>query len=253
MRWTTWFRNAGSRVGRVSVLALCAGFLVGWGIKGAAVSGQVAPVRLIRSVPVGAKVIALTFDDGPSPQYTPKVLDLLRQYGAKATFFVIGQELVRYPQIARQEFADGMELANHGFRHLTLVGMDPTTIEADVKPVEQEITAITGQRPTLFRLPQGKSDSIALRSLTNLGYTIVYWSIDTRDYLPRSPQTIAKQVLQQVQSGSIVIFHDGGGNQQHTVDALQLILPALRAQGYKEVTVSQLMELASSGAQAPGA
>jgi peptidoglycan/xylan/chitin deacetylase (PgdA/CDA1 family) len=225
--------------------AALAAFLFGFGVGGAASNGTtVAPVRQVRSVTVPVKAVALTFDDGPSPQYTPTILDLLDQNGARATFFVIGQELVRHPEIARQAAQDGMELANHGFHHLTLLGLDPTAIEAEAMPVERELTAITGSRPTLYRLPKGRGDPRALRALTDMGYTIVYWSVDTRDYLPRSPAAIVAQVQKQLQPGSIVIFHDGGGNQQHTVDALKQLLPALKAQGWQLVTVSQLLELA---------
>lgn len=249
-----WFRRSASSMWRLAALGGCVGFLVGWGAKTALATAPSPPVRIIRSVPVSAKVVALTFDDGPSPQYTPQILQLLQQYGAKATFFVVGQQLVRYPAIAREEYQDGMELGNHGFRHLSLIGMDPTAIEAEVKPVEQEITAITGQRPTLYRLPQGKGDAVANRTLADMGYTVIYWNVDTRDYLEsRTAAQIASTVLKRITPGSIVIFHDGGGNQQHTVDALKTILPALGAEGYKEVTVSQLLELASASPSSAGA
>jgi len=219
--------------------------LVGVGIGGAMAKGAAPqPVRQVRSVPVQVKAVALTFDDGPDPTYTPAVLSLLKEYGAKATFFVIGREVLRYPDIVRQEVQAGMEVGNHGLNHLTLQGLDPTAIESDVLPVERAITAISGNRPTLYRLPRGVGDPRALRTLADMGYTTVYWSIDTHDYLTRPPANIAAQVLKEVKPGSIVIFHDGGGNQQHTVDAIKLILPQLKAQGYQMVTVSQLLELA---------
>ncbi len=246
MRWAERFGRAGFRAGLFAgALAL---LLLGVGIGGVAAStANLAPVRQVRSVNIPVKAIALTFDDGPSPVYTPAILTLLQQYGAKATFFVIGQELVRYPQIARTAVQDGMELANHGFHHLTLQNLDPTAIEAEAVPVERELTAITGNRPTLYRLPKGKGDARSLRALADMGYTVVYWSIDTRDYMPRNPATIAAQVEKQAQPGAIVIFHDGGGNQQHTVDALKTLLPWFKAQGYQLVTVSQLLELARTG------
>lgn len=162
---------------RVGVVALgFALFLAGVGVGGAGAAETPAPVRLVRSVSVSTKAVALTFDDGPSPQYTPEVLQLLTRYGARATFFLIGSQLLRYPQLARQEAQDGMELANHGARHLTLQNLDPSAIAQEVKPVEAEITAITGNRPTLYRLPQGKGDARSMRALADLGYTIVYCS-----------------------------------------------------------------------------
>jgi peptidoglycan/xylan/chitin deacetylase (PgdA/CDA1 family) len=193
---------------------------------------------------VSVKAVALTFDDGPSPTYTPAILDLLKEYGAKATFFVIGREIMRYPRIVRQELQAGMEVGNHGMHHVALKGLDPTAIAADVLPVERAITAISGNRPTLYRLPKGVGDARALRTLSDMGYAVVYWSVDAHDYLPRTAGAIASQVLREVRPGSIVIFHDAGGNRQPTVDALKLLLPRLRAEGYQLVTVSQLMELA---------
>lgn len=241
-----WIARGAVAGGAVAML------LLGIGIGGAAARGGApVPVRQIRSVPVGVKAVALTFDDGPNPTYTPQVLALLREYGAKATFFVIGRELVRYPELARQEVQAGMELGNHGMNHLTLKGLDATAVEADALPVERMITALTGNRPTLYRLPKGVGDSRSLRTLADMGYTVVYWSVDTHDYLPRTAASIAAQVLKQVQPGSIVIFHDGGGNRQATVDALKLILPELKARGYQMVTVSQLLELAAGGATTP--
>ena len=238
-RW--WRRHA------APILAgLLGTFVFGAGVGGAvAQPAGTAPVRLIRSVPVPVKAVALTFDDGPNPKYTPQILALLKEYGARATFFVVGMELARFPEIAKQDVEAGIEIGNHGFRHLSLVGLDPSTIETEVLPVEQEITAITGERPVLYRLPKGRSDSTALRSLTDMGYTIVYWSVDTRDYTARRPAAaIAAQVEKQVQPGSIVILHDGGGNRQQTVAALRLFLPVLKNEGYQMVTVSQLLEMA---------
>ena len=237
IRWTA------AAAGAVAML------FVGLGLGGAAAATGTAPppvpVRVVRAVPVPVKAVALTFDDGPNATYTPEILSLLQQYAAKATFFVVGREVVRHPQLVRQEAKVGMEIGNHGFNHLTLRGMDPAAIQAEVKPVEQEITAITGNRPTLYRLPRGRSDPRALRTLADMGYTVVAWNVDTQDYLRRTPQAIAAQVEKQVRPGSIVIFHDGGGTRRSTVAALRLLLPALKQQGYQMLTVSQLLELAS--------
>ena len=242
-------RKTGWRVGPLGVAA-CAAFLLGAGVgRALAPAPPPAPVRTVRSVPVPVKAAALTFDDGPSPRWTPEILRLLEEYGAKATFFVVGLELVRHPEIVRAEARAGMEIGNHGFRHLVLVGLDPTAIEAEVRPVEQEITAITGDRPTLYRLPRGRGDATALRTLADMGYTIVYWSVDTKDYQDRrSAAAIAQQVEREIRPGSIVILHDGGGDQAHTVAALRLLLPVLRREGYRLVTVSQLLELGARGA-----
>lgn len=168
----------GGPVARAAIAGLAGALLLlGVGLGGAMARGAAPPpVRQVRSVPVRTKAIALTFDDGPDPTYTPAVLSLLQQYGAKATFFLIGREVLRYPNIVRQELQAGMELGNHGLNHLTLRGLDPTAIEADVLPVERAITSIAGNRPTLYRLPRGAGDPRAMRTIADMGYTIVYWS-----------------------------------------------------------------------------
>ncbi|HVB09386.1 MAG TPA: polysaccharide deacetylase family protein, partial [Bacillota bacterium] len=117
-----------------------------------------APVRLIRSVPTTAKAIALTFDDGPSPKYTPMILQLLQENGAHATFFVIGQEVERYPQILKAEVDGGNEVGNHGYHHLTLQNVSTDQLVSEVQTAEQTLVSLTGSQPTLYRLPGGKSD-----------------------------------------------------------------------------------------------
>lgn len=167
---TVWRLGSFAWRAGVGAVALVA-FLVGIGVRGVAAQ---TPVRAIRSVPVTEKAVALTFDDGPDPVYTPQVLSVLQANGAKATFFLIGVQLLRYADLARQEAQAGMELGNHGDHHLSLVGLDPTAIQSEVLPVEREITAITGSRPVLYRLPKGRGDARGLRTLADMGYTIVY-------------------------------------------------------------------------------
>jgi len=237
-----------NRVLRRTLLPVGAASLFLLGVAAGDVAFGAVPVRQLVSVPVAVRALALTFDDGPSPLYTPAVLALLQQHRARATFFVIGQELVRYPQIARQAAVAGMELGNHGFNHLALTGLDPTAIRAEAAPVERELTAITGSRPTLYRLPQGRGDARALRALADLGYTVVSWSIDPRDWAGGTAASIAALVGRQARPGSIVLLHDGGGDRSATVGAVRLLLPALAAQGYRIVTVSQLLELARTRA-----
>ena len=167
-----WRRLAGGRRGRYGVAALGAvvAFALGWRAHGAPAA------RVVRAVPVQEKAVALTFDDGPSPAYTPRVLKLLEENGAKATFFVIGRQVARHPDLVRAEAAAGHEVANHGDQHRTLRGLDASAIETEVKANEQLITDLTGTRPVLYRLPQGRMDPASLATLVRLGYTVVMWS-----------------------------------------------------------------------------
>lgn len=233
---------------RVAVAAaVAAAFLFGLSVGGVGAAGT-GPAVQVHSVQTTEKVIALTFDDGPNPVYTPEILALLQRYGAHATFFVIGQELLQYPAVARSEVAAGMELGNHGFHHLAMRGLDPTAVQSEALPVEQEITTLTGNRPTVFRLPRGHGDRRVVRALGDMGYVTVNWSIDSRDWALPGASRIASTVLKHAAPGAIVLFHDGGGNRSQTVQALATILPVLKAEGYRFVTVSQLLQMGAARA-----
>jgi peptidoglycan-N-acetylglucosamine deacetylase len=213
-----------------------------------------APARLaptVRGVPIAQKVVALTFDDGPSPRYTQQILDALRQNGARATFFLIGQEAVRQPALVKAEAKAGMEVANHGMHHLLLRGKSESEVESEATEAADVIQELTGKRPTLYRLPQGVGDTTARAALGRLGYVVINWSVDTRDYLRQSPEQLVARAMRQMAPGRIIIFHDGGGNRQASVDAVKMLLPELKAQGYTVTTVSDLLKRA--GYRAPAA
>lgn len=206
-----------------------------------------APVRLaptVRGVPVAQKIVALTFDDGPSPRYTPQMLDILRKEGAHATFFLIGQEAVRQPALVRAEAKAGMEVANHGMHHLLLRGRTDDEVAGEATEAADVIRDLAGRPPALYRLPQGVGDTTARAVLGRLGYVIVNWSVDTRDYIRQSPEALAARAMRQMAPGRIIIFHDGGGNRQASVDAVRILLPELKAQGYTVTTVSDLLKRA---------
>jgi len=202
------------------------------------------PAPTVRGLPTADKIVALTFDDGPSPRYTPKVLAALQAGGAKATFFLIGQEANRYPELVKAEVKAGMEIANHGMHHLTLKGRSADEVKMEASEAADTLFAISGRRPTLYRLPKGVGDTVAYAALGDLGYVVVNWSVDTRDYIRSTPEQLYRRAMAQVAPGRIIIFHDGGGNRQATVDALALLLPALKAQGYRVTTVSDLLRAA---------
>ena len=215
------------------------------GVSGAPTPSR--PVRLaptVRGVPLAERVVALTFDDGPHPVYTPQILALLRRNAAHATFFVLGQEALRYPELLRAEWQQGNEIGLHGMRHLVLYGRSADEVEAEVREAEETVAAVTGRRPVLYRLPQGRGDRTAREVLGRHGYLIIQWSVDPRDYLRPAPQTMVETVLRQAKPGTIIIFHDGGGPRARTVEAVARILPALRAEGYTVTTVSDLLRRA---------
>ena len=213
-----------------------------------AAATRIAPT--IRGVPVPDKVVALTFDDGPSPRYTPMVLDILRHDGAHATFFVIGQEAVRHGALVRAEARAGMEVANHGMHHMILRGRTESEVESEANEAADVIRQLTGRRPALYRLPQGVGDPAAMAALGRLGYIVINWSVDTRDYIRQTPDALVARAMRQVAPGRIIIFHDGGGDRSASVEAVRMLLPRLKAEGYTVTTVSDLLRRA--GYRPPG-
>lgn len=234
------------RVVRPGPLAALIPPLVGL-LPAAALAATPAPVRLaptIRAVPLAQKVVALTFDDGPSARYTPQILDILRKEGAHATFFLIGQEALRQPALVRAEAKAGMEVANHGMHHLLLRGRTEDEVASEANEAADVIRDLAGRRPALYRLPQGLGDPTARAALGRLGYVIINWSVDTRDYIRQSPEALVARAMRQMAPGRIIIFHDGGGNRQASVEAVRMLLPKLKVQGYTVTTVSDLLKRA---------
>lgn len=205
------------------------------------------PAAVVTAVPITDKALALTFDDGPTPRWTPQILKLLRDAHARATFFVIGQQALRYPQLVAEEVQTGMEVGNHGSAHLILRRRAPSVMRAEIEEGAQAIEAAGAPPPRLYRLPAGVYDRTALEVLGSLGYTVVGWSIDPRDWRHRfTAGEMARLVEAEAAPGSIVIFHDGTNGSAATVEAVRLILQSLGRQGYRFVTVSRLLSMVRS-------
>ncbi len=198
---------------------------------------------LLRSVPTQAKMIAFTFDDGPNRRYTPKVLDLLQKYHAHATFFVIGQEVVRFPEMIGKIEGAGMEIGNHGMHHKWLHKITPAEVQQEITGGADAIVAAGGRKPYLYRLPGGFATESSSQLLGKLGYTVIGWSIDTRDWrMSASASRIEQIVMKQAAPGRIVIMHDGAIRREPTLTALSHVLPALESQGYQIVSVGELLK-----------
>lgn len=192
----------------------------------------------------GRKSIALTFDDGPSPA-TPRFLDTLAEHRVPATFFQIGANVLRHPDIARAVLAAGHEVGNHSYTHLNFALKPPALIEDDFARAQKTIGDVTGARPTLMRAPFGVRWFGFRRMQAKLGLTGVMWSVIGLDWkLP--PAAIAERVLSRVRDGGIICLHDGRGTLESpdvgpALDAVRLIIPALIATGYHFESVSQLL------------
>ncbi|MFM1653739.1 polysaccharide deacetylase family protein [Brevibacillus sp. B_LB10_24] len=197
----------------------------------------------IHRIDTKKKVVALTFDDGPDPYYTPLILKMLQKNGVPATFFVLGSEVDKYPKIAKRIRAAGHEIGNHGYYHHDLNRATEQEIYDDIKRAEKSILKTTGVLCQYYR-PAGGVLTHDVRSAVQLtGYDLILWSVDPRDWsLRRTAAVIADSVKNNVALGDIVLFHDGGRNQKQTLAALQDLIADLRSKGYRFVTVSQLLE-----------
>ncbi|MCC9307773.1 polysaccharide deacetylase family protein [Kitasatospora sp. RB6PN24] len=199
-------------------------------------------------VNAGPDVMALTFDDGPSPQYTPKVLDVLREHGVKATFFVCGDNIGQYPDVIRRMAAEGHVIGNHTWSHPNLNELSADDIRDQIQRTQDAVTKACGRTPVLFRAPYGNFSDTTLAVCADLGLRPISWSVDPEDWANPGTETIIDRVLAGAATGAIVLEHDGteggdddpapgsGGDRSQTVAALSSYLPKLLADGYTFTT-----------------
>jgi peptidoglycan/xylan/chitin deacetylase (PgdA/CDA1 family) len=185
----------------------------------------------------GAGCIALTFDDGPNPVDTPKLLDLLREKGVKATFFVVGKRADQYPEIVRRAWEEGHLVANHTWSHCHLFCfLTPARLRAEIERGAESVRRICGFRPRLFRSPVGQRHPLLRRYLENSGLEYVSWSIRSRDTLTWNSEVLARRILKQAASGDIILLHDHLPGGAHVMlEALPVVIDDLRARGLKFV------------------
>ncbi|MEH2393189.1 MAG: polysaccharide deacetylase family protein [Nostoc sp.] len=190
------------------------------------------------------KVIALTFDDGPGPKNTVQILEILKKNNIKATFFMLGQMVKYFPQIAKQVAADGHVIGNHTWHHWYFK-MDGATAASEIDRTADIIYKTTGEKTTLFRPPGGFLNNGLAQYAKNEKYAVMMWSEESGDAERRSPQVpmLIKNVLKYAKPGAIVLMHDGGGNRSRSVKALPEMIAGLKAQGYRFVTIPQLLEI----------
>lgn len=193
-------------------------------------------------VPNNEKLIAITFDDGPDPTYTPQILNLLHQYKAKATFFMIGFRIQRNPYLVNQVLKEGHEIGNHTMNHLYARDASDEKLKSDILE-EKNYLQKWIEKPMLFRPPGGYINDAVLATAKEAGYQIVLWSWhqDPKDWANPGTESIVRHVVTNAKSGDIVLLHDGGSDRSQTVAALTKILPALQKQGYRFVKVSELL------------
>ena len=182
--------------------------------------------------------VALTFDDGPDEEMTPRVLALLRRYRAQATFFVVGEWVDKYPESVKALHDAGHEVMNHSDVHPHMSKMSARDIVAEVTAANDKIEAVTGVRPTLFRCPYGEYDDNVVGTINGMGMQVIQWNVDSLDWKDLDADEIYDRVTSRMEPGSIVLFHNAA---KHTPEALPSILENLLSEGYSLVPVSQLL------------
>ena len=206
--------------------------------------------RLVSRQPPPGRRVALTFDDGPSARWTPQIAGVLRAFHVHATFFVIGSEVARHPDVVRMLVRDGDELGNHTFTHTALSNGPVWQRKLQLELTEAAIVGVTGRYTRLIRPPySATSDAVTpaqerdLAQLAARRYLVVLANYDSEDWKRGPVRSIVRNASPPGTTGGIVMFHDGGGNRSHTVAALKELIPQLRARGFRFVTVSQLAGL----------
>ena len=184
--------------------------------------------------------VALTFDDGPHPGRTKRILELLDKYSVKATFFILGCNAEYYPEPLVMAVEAGHEIEDHSFDHVTR-GKTPGELKASILKTAEIIERVSGRAPRFFRPPEGQCTPALDEALSSLGYETVFWTLDTRDWTGKPADAIARDVLSSVKDGDILLFHDYTCPGENTLHALEKIVPELLARGYRFVTVEELL------------
>ncbi|MDI6821741.1 MAG: glycosyltransferase [Actinomycetota bacterium] len=199
----------------------------------------------------GEKKIVLTFEDGPDPLYTPKILRILKRHDVKATFFVVGQKVLVHPELVRKEFDEGHEIGNHTFSHVHLAKTSRLQAHLELTLTQRLLQAITRKSFVLFRPPEVffVGDKInyeglkAIKIAQDFGYISVLYGIDPQDWKRPGVEQMLKSCLSEVERGSVILLHDGGRDCSQTVEALPKIITSLRDKGFEFVTLSELLLL----------
>lgn len=194
-----------------------------------------------RSVNTSRPVVALTFDDGPHPELTPKLLDILRQQGVRATFYVIGRSVDAHPEIARRIVAEGHEIANHTYTHPHLTKVGAARLDSEMTRTTEAIVRATGRRPTNMRPPYGAINARVEQSLLQKhGLDVIMWSVDPLDWRRPGAEVVRQRLVDGATPGGILLAHD---IHPGTIEAMPGTISDLKAKGYGFATVSQLLAL----------
>ncbi len=206
-------------------------------------AGPKEPSITFSSVHVDGPYIAMTFDDGPSATLTPKLLDLLAAHHIKATFFVIGENVAEHPEIVARAASEGHEIGNHSWSHPNLAKMSQENVRSQLQRTDDAIKSAIGKSPTLLRPPYGSITDHEKKWIHDqFGYDIILWDVDPLDWKRPGPAVVRNRILKETRAGSIVLSHD---IHPGTIEAMPSTFDELEAKGFKFVTVSELLGMAT--------
>ena len=193
-------------------------------------------------------LVALTFDDGPSSEWTPRVLDELKNMDVKATFFVLGAHVKSNPELARRIVREGHEIENHSYHHPLLIVHNVQDMRKEIEDCEAAVREVTGASTRYFRPPRGWLTADQRAAVNKMGYRVVLWSLNSKDWVTFDDKYILRHILRNVRPGDIILFHDGGGifgtdgrNRDETIKTIVRLVPKLRQRGFQFVTLAELL------------
>lgn len=204
------------------------------------------PDLFYRQGPPDEKKVALTFDDGPDSVYTPQILDILREHKVKATFFLIGERVKLFPDVVKRMVKEGHVIGNHTMTHPNIVKLSNKETVKEIRDCENVIKTLAGYRPALFRSPYGSLDPEKVREISKLKVKIIAWNVDSLDWKSLTAEQVKSNILENVKEGSIILQHSSGSEEENltgSVAALKDIIKTLKKEGYKFVTVPDLLDI----------
>ena len=200
----------------------------------------------------GTKLLALTYDDGPNDAYTPALLDVLAKHGVKATFFLIGRFVAQRPELVRRTRKEGHAIGNHTFNHPLLIFTSPAQLRREVEDTDKAIADAIGGHDGLFRPPFGGRRPGTFSSVRQRGMTPVMWTVTCFDWDAKDADSIEQRAIRGIRGGDIILLHDGshvkmGANRSYTVEATDRLIRRYKDQGYKFVTIPEMMRQGGAG------
>jgi peptidoglycan/xylan/chitin deacetylase (PgdA/CDA1 family) len=201
------------------------------------------------AVKVNGPYVAMTFDDGPHATLTPKLLDLLAQKKIKVTFFVLGENAQRHPEILKRAVAEGHEIGNHSWSHPNLAKLSNEALRSQLQRTDDVIAQAIGSHPTIMRPPYGELTPKQRQWVNSVfGYKVILWDVDPLDWKEPGPSIVAQRIIRETKHGSIMLSHD---IHAQTIAAMPETFDALLAKGFRFVTISELLSLAESSPPLP--